>query len=104
LPTVGPSTAKVISIAGTLISPNPNVFPDITINTAAAVPVVIQTRNIPTTAILNLTILNQNGVADSVIPVPALANCDQNNVCTTTVNVTFPFGASRGLTKVTWTQ
>ena len=104
LPTGGPSTAKVVSIGGVLINPNPNSFPDITINTAAAVPVVIQTHNIPMIATINLTILDENGVADTVIPVPPIGNCDQNNFCTTTVNVVFPFGASRGLTKVTWTQ
>jgi hypothetical protein len=95
-------TAAVISIGGVLINPNPNTFPDITINTAAAVPVVIQTRNIPATATIKLTILNQNNVPDTVIEAPPLGNCDADNVCTTTVNVIFPFGPSRGLTKVTW--
>jgi hypothetical protein len=104
LATAGPPTARVISIAGVPINANPNTFPDTTINTTSAVPVVIQTHNIPTTATVNLTLLNENGVADTVIAAPPLGNCDQNNVCTTTVNVAFPFGASRGLTKVTWTQ
>jgi hypothetical protein len=104
LPTAGPSSAKVISINGVPINPNPNVFPDVTINTAAAVPVVIQTHNIPLTAKILLTILDQNAVADSVFEAPPLGNCDQDNVCTTTLNIVFPFGASRGLTKITWTQ
>jgi len=86
------------------VTPNPATFPDITINTTSAVPVVIQTHNIPTTASINLTILDENGVADTVMQAPSIGNCDQNNVCTTTVNVVFPFGASRGLTKVSWTQ
>jgi hypothetical protein len=103
LTTAGPPTAKVISIGGVQINPNPNTFPDITVNTASPIPVVIQTQNIPTTSTIKLTILNQNGVPDTVISAPPLANCDQNNVCTTTVNVIFPFGGSRGLTKVTWT-
>jgi len=104
LPRVGPPSAKIISVAGTSIVPNPNTFPDITINTTATVPVVIQTHNIPTTATINLTILDQNGVPDTVIPAPPLGNCDPDNFCTTTVDAVFPFGASRGLTKVTWTQ
>jgi hypothetical protein len=104
LPTAGTPSAKVISIAGTPINPNPNTFPDITINTTSPVPVVIQTQNIPTTATINLTILDENNVADTVIPAPPLSNCTSTNLCTTTVQVTFPFGASRGLTKVTWTQ
>jgi len=104
LQTAGPATARVIIIGGVLINPNPNTFPDITINTASSAAVVIETKNIPTTATINLTILNQNGVADTVIQAPPLGNCVQDNICTTTVNVIFPFGASRGLTKVTWTQ
>ena len=69
------------------------------INTASAAPVVIQTLNIPTTATITLTILDENGIADQVIQAPPLTNCTAGNVCTTTVNVTFPFGASFGLTK-----
>jgi len=104
LPTAGPPFAKVISINGVAINPNPATFPDITVNTTSAIPVVIQTHNIPTTATINLTILDENGVADTVIAAPPLGSCDPDNFCTTTLNVIFPFGASRGLTKVTWTQ
>ena len=104
LPTAGPPSAQVISINGTSVTPNPNTFPDITINTASPVNVVIQTTNIPTTATITLTILDENGVADTVVQAPALGNCNASNVCTTTAQVTFPFGATRGLTKVTWTQ
>ena len=94
---------NVISINGISISPNPNTFPDITINTSSPVPVVIQTQNIPANATLTLTILDENNVADTVVQAPPLSNCTASNVCTTTVNVTFPFGGSYGLTKVTWT-
>jgi hypothetical protein len=104
LPTAGPASARVVSIGGTPITPNPSTFPDITVNTTSPLAVVIQTQNIPASAIINLTILDENGVADTVIQAPPLGNCTGGNVCTTTVQVTFPFGASRGLTKVTWTQ
>jgi hypothetical protein len=103
LPTAGSPTANVISINGISITPNPNTFPDITINTSSPVPVVIQTQNIPATATLTLTILDENNVADTVVQTPPLSNCTASNVCTTTVNVTFPFGGSYGLSKVTWT-
>lgn len=103
LPTAGPTSAKVISINGVAINANPNTFPDITINTASPVAVVIQTQNVPATATINLTILDENGVSDTVITAPPLGSCDSSNVCTTTVSAVFPFGASRGLTKVTWT-
>jgi hypothetical protein len=104
LPSAGPPSAKVISINGTSITPTPSIFPDITINTTSAVDVVIQTQNIPTTATITLTILDENGVADTVVQAPPLGGCNSSNVCTTTAQVMFPFGASRGLTRVTWTQ
>jgi len=103
LPTAGSSSANVISINGISITPNPNTFPDITLNTSSPVPVVIQTQNIPPNATLTLTILDENNVADTVVQAPPLSNCTASNFCTTTVNVTFPFGGSYGLTKVTWT-
>jgi len=103
LPTAGSPSANVISINGISITPNPNTFPDITINTSSPVPVVIQTQNIPANATLTLTILDENNVADTVVQAPPLSNCTASNVCTTTVNVTFPFGGSYGLSKVTWT-
>ena len=103
LPTAGSPSANVISINGISVSPNPNTFPDITINTSTPVPVVIQTQNIPANATLTLTILDENNVADTTVQAPPLSNCTASNVCTTTVNVTFPFGGSYGLTKVTWT-
>ncbi len=104
LPTAGPPSAQVISINSTSITPNPNTFPDITINTASPVNVVIQTQNIPSTATITLTILDENGVADTVVQAGPLGNCNSSNVCTTTAQIAFPFGASRGLTRVTWTQ
>jgi hypothetical protein len=103
LPTAGSPSANVISINGISITPNPNTFPDITLNTSSPVPVVIQTQNIPVSATLTLTILDENNVADTVVQAPPLSNCTASNVCTTTVNVTFPFGGSYGLSKVTWT-
>lgn len=104
LPTAGPPSAQVISINGTSITPNPNTFPDITINTASPVNVVIQTQNIPATATITLTILDENGVVDTVVQAGPLGNCSSSNVCTTTAQITFPFGASRGVTRITWTQ
>jgi hypothetical protein len=103
LPTAGSPSANVISINGISVTPNPNTFPDITINSGSPVPVVIQTQNVPTNAAIALTILDENNVADAVLQAPPLSNCTPSNVCTTTVEVTFPFGGSYGLTKVTWT-
>ena len=102
LPTTAAPVARVLTINGQPVNPNPATFPDLTINTTSAVDVVIQTQNIPTTATVKLTILNQEGVADTVLVAPPLGNCNAAGVCTTTLQVVFPFGASRGLTRVTW--
>ena len=73
-------------------------------------PVVVKTTNVPTGATITLTILDEDGVADTVItatvdPSQPQTQCTSaTNVCTTTVNIPFGFGSSRGLTKVTWTQ
>ena len=53
LPTAGSPSATVVSIGGVAVSPNPATFPDIVINKLTAVDVVIQTRNVPTTATIN---------------------------------------------------
>jgi hypothetical protein len=58
LPTTGPPGAKIVTIDGKPISPNLATFPDVTINTVSPVDVVIQTKNIPSTAVVKLTILN----------------------------------------------
>jgi len=104
VPTAGSPTARVISIGGAPVSPNPDTFPDIVINTTAPVDVVIETRQVPPTATILLTILGEAGAPDTVVTAPQLGNCSASNVCTTTVQVSFGPGASRGLTRVTWTQ
>jgi hypothetical protein len=54
----------VTDAAANWFEPSPGTFPDITLNTAAEMPVVIQTKNIPVTASITLTILDENGVPD----------------------------------------
>ena len=103
VPTAGSPSARVVSIGGTPINPNPETFPDLTINTTGPLDVVIETRNIPTSATISLTVLGEAGTPDTVVTAPQLSNCISANVCTTTVQVVFRSGASRGLTKVTWT-
>ena len=99
LPTTGPSAAKVVSVAGVPVNGNPFTFPSFQINTSNAVPVVIQGQNIPLGAIPTLTILSETG-PDQVITAPALTGTFATS--TSTVNVTYPGGGSRGLVKVTW--
>lgn len=73
LPTAGSPSASVISINGVAVTPNPSTFPDITINTTAAVPVIIETQNIPANATVTLTILDENNVPDTVVTAPPVS-------------------------------
>jgi hypothetical protein len=95
------SIINVTSIAGIPINANPFIFPDVSITTNAPVPVVIQARSVPLGAALKLFIYSETG-PDQVIDVPALQGTLQQS--TSTVNIAFPQGGSRGYVKATWTQ
>lgn len=101
LPATGPSLANVVSVGGIAVSGNPFVFPSVTINTSSAVPVVIQAQNVPVGSIPKLTILSETG-PDQIITAPALQGTFQSS--TSTVNITYPPGGSRGLVRVSWTN
>jgi hypothetical protein len=101
LPTTGPSFVKVTSVNGIAINANPFTFPDVTINTSSPVPVVMQGTNVPPGAIPTLYIVSETG-PDQVITAPALEGTLQSS--TSTVNITYPAGGSRGLVRVSWTQ
>jgi hypothetical protein len=92
---------KVISVAGIAINANPFVFPDASIASNVPVPLVIQAQSVPLTASVTLYIYSEVG-ADQAITVPALQGTLQQS--TSTVNITFPQGGSRGYVKATWTQ
>ncbi len=100
LPASSP-VVKVSSIAGIAINANPFTFPDVTINTISAVPVVVQAQNVPPGAVPTLYILSETG-PDQVIAAPALQGTLQSS--SSTVNITYPPGGSRGLVRLTWTQ
>jgi hypothetical protein len=85
----------VTSINGVAIDANPFNFPDTTINTGSAVPVVITATNVPTTSTVNLYLLSDTQ-PNQTVPV-TLAGTSQSS--TATVNVTFPSGGSRGFVK-----
>jgi hypothetical protein len=94
-----PSAIKVSSIAGTAINANPFQFPNTTITTTAAVPVVINAQYVPVGTIPTLYVFSESG-PDQMIAVPALAGTLASS--TATVNVTFPEGASYGYVKAVW--
>jgi hypothetical protein len=98
LPVGGPSTLSVTSINGVSINANPFSFPDTTIATGTAVPVVISGVNIPSGTTGNLYIFSEN-TPDQVIPF-TLTGTPQST--SATVNVPYPAGGSRGFAKAIW--
>ena len=98
LPATPPATLKVTSIAGVPINANPFSFPDGTINSSAPVPVVIQAQYVPPGTVPTVYVFSETG-PDQTISAPALSGTLQSS--TSTVNVTFPTGGSRGFVKAT---
>ena len=87
---------KVVSVAGAAVNATPTgsfTTPDVTINSSAAVPIVVQGSNVPLGTIVHLQIYSDNG-PDIVVDTPALAGTLQSS--TATVSVMFPSGFSRG--------
>lgn len=101
VPATTGSNVKVRSIAGIQVNANPFSFPDISINTGSAVPVVIEGRQIPPGTQARLHVFSENGAADQTFTVALQGTLD---LTTATVNVTFPTGPSRGYVRATWNQ
>jgi hypothetical protein len=100
LPVGGPSILSVTSVNGTTVRANPFSFPDSTIATGTAVPVVISGTNIPNNTNGNLYIFSENA-PDQVISFTLAGTLASTSA---TVNVPYPSGGSRGFAKVVWTS
>ena len=98
LPTAPPPVITVSSINGVAINANPFSFPDATINSTTAVPVVITATNMPVNATVKLFLLSDTA-ANQSIPVTLQGNTTSS---TATVSVLFPSGGTRGFVKATW--
>lgn len=75
-------------------------MPDVTINAATAVPVLIEARNIPLGTQVKLHLFSENGT-DQIRDSTTLAGTLQ--LSTATVSVVIPSGFSRGFVRATWT-
>lgn len=100
LPATPPPTIKVTSIGGMPVNANPFLFPDAQINTTAAIDVVIEARYVPQNTRPVVYIWSETG-QDQVIPAPPLTG-NSIALTTTTVQVPFQTGGSRGYVKATW--
>jgi len=98
LPAGGPSTLGVSSVNGVSVNANPFSFPDATINTSSAVPVVISGTNIPSGTTGNLYVFSESA-PDQAFPFTLTGTLQST---TATVNVSYPSGGSRGFATVTW--
>jgi hypothetical protein len=97
-PLTPPGAIRVTSVNGTPITENPFTFPDTTINSSAPVSVVIKAQYIPPGTIPTIYIFSETG--GQSVQAPALTGTLQNS--TSTLNITFPTGGSRGFVKAIW--
>jgi hypothetical protein len=98
-PTAVQPSVLVTSINGTPITENPFKFPDIKIDTANPVPVLITSHQVPVGTTATLIILGESADQDSGLQC-TLAGTLATSTCT--ISVKYAFGGSRGLVKATW--
>ena len=99
LPTTGPPSIKVSSINSQPINANPFAFPDITINTATQVPIVVQAQNVPLGTTAKIYIFSETG-QDKVVNIGPLTGTLASSTATTMI--IYPPGGTRGYVKATW--
>ena len=95
LPTAPIPVITVSSINGVAINANPFSFPDTTINTGTAVPVVITATNVPLASTVTLYLLSDTQPNQTV----TVTLTGTNAASSATVNVVFPSGGTRGFVK-----
>jgi hypothetical protein len=94
---------RVVSIDGKAVSSSPTgsfTMPDVTLNQAVAVPVVIEAINVPPGTVVQVYIISEAG-PDQVVNSLPLAGTRQKS--TTTASVKLPPGFSRGFVRAAWT-
>jgi hypothetical protein len=98
LPTTGPPSLRVTSVAGKAVPPNPTggfSSADVEINEGGPTVVTIETNGIPMGTEIELHLFSDNG-ADQIVRSLPLSGA------TATVTVTFPPGFSRGFPRAVW--
>jgi hypothetical protein len=104
LPSSFPPSVRIISVASVPVPASPTgsfTMPDVTINSTAAVPFVIEARNIPVGTIVKVQVFSETGL-DQAVDASPLSGTSQ--LSTATANITLPPGFSRGMVRATWTQ
>jgi hypothetical protein len=104
LPTSGVPAISVTTIGGVAVPQNPTgtfTVPDVTVNSASPLPVVIQASNVPVGTVATLTFFSENGPDLTVQSTPLTGSASSS---TATATVTLPSGFSKGFVKVNYTQ
>jgi hypothetical protein len=102
VPTTPPPSIRVVSVAGIAVPSDPTgsfSAPDVTLNSAAALPIVVEARHVPVGTTPTLVLMSLEG-ADQTLTMPALMGTTQQS--TTTAQVTFPPSFTRGYVRATW--
>ena len=93
---------QLISIDGIAVTASPTgsyLVPDVVINKTTAVPVVVNSQNIPSGTPINLYISSDTPGTDTIVPATLAGTLASGTV---TVNVTFPTGVHRVYVRATW--
>ena len=101
IPTGPQPSIQVTSINGTSITENPFSFPDLTINTGSPIPLVITAHQIPVGTVPTLYVFSEGQDQQALPCTGGLQGTLTTSTCS--MNITYPFGGSRGLVKATWT-
>lgn len=97
-------SVRVVSVAGVPVNQSPTgsfEMPDVTINSASAVTVVIEARNVPLGTVVKLHLFSDNG-ADQLVDSTPLAGTPGTS--TASASVVLPTGFSRGFVRATWIE
>jgi hypothetical protein len=98
----GPTSVRVVSIAGVGVPVNPTgsfTLPDVTIDQGAAVPVQIEAHFVPPGTVVKLHLFSLEG-PDQIVSSAPLAGSLESSIATATV--TFPAGFTRGFARAVW--
>lgn len=104
LTSAGIPSLRVVSIGGSAVATSPTgafIVPDVTVNSNAALPVIIEAKNVPEGTIVTLTIFSENGPDQTIQSTPLTGPLASS---TATASVTLPSGFSKGFVKATFTQ
>lgn len=98
------SNVSVLSVGGVAVKTSPTGsfdIPDVTIDNKGALPVVIETTNVPVGTIVSMWIYSEAGEAVK-IDFPPLTGSGSTRRAT--ASATFPYGFSRGFVRATFTR